>query len=168
MMALTTMLNSCGHETFDCSLLYKSDPEFVHTYNTLFEGKQVPNFHLQDSLLCHLGHLCVPSSEHAKMIWEAHYSRVTGHFWVKKTMVVLQKYFYWPNLRQDVEKYIKSCTACAIAKLTIKNKASILHCLPLVELGNPSPWITCRAFLLLSMTMTVFLCLSTHSRRCRL
>jgi hypothetical protein len=43
---LTTMLNSCGHETSDWPLLYKSDPEFGHTYNTLLEGKQVPNFHL--------------------------------------------------------------------------------------------------------------------------
>ena len=31
-MALTTMLNSCGHDTFDWPLLYKSDPEFRHTY----------------------------------------------------------------------------------------------------------------------------------------
>jgi hypothetical protein len=119
-MALTTMLNSCGHETSDWPLLYKSDPKFGHTYNMLLEGKKVPNFHLHDALLCHLGHLCVPSSERAKIIWEAHYSRVIGHFGVEKTMAVLQKYFYWPNLRQDVGEYIKSCTTCAIAKLTIK------------------------------------------------
>jgi hypothetical protein len=56
------------------------------------------------------------------MIWEAHYSRVAGHFGVEKTVAVLQKYFYWPNLRQDVGKYIKSCTACAIAKPTIKKQ----------------------------------------------
>jgi hypothetical protein len=97
-IALTTMLNSCWHKTSDWLLLYKSDPEFGHTYNTLLEGKKVPNFHLQDALLCHLGHLWVPSSERAKMIWEAHYSRVAGHFGVEKTVAVLQKYFYWLNL----------------------------------------------------------------------
>eukprot|EP00253_Pinus_taeda_P015030 PITA_15030 len=31
-MALTTVLNSCGHETSDWPLLYKSNPEFGHTY----------------------------------------------------------------------------------------------------------------------------------------
>jgi len=98
-MALTTMLNSCGHETSDWPLLYKSDPEFDHTYQPPLEGQQVPDFHLQDALLYLLGHLYVPSSEHAKMIWEAHYSRAAGHFGVEKTVVVLQKYFYWPNLR---------------------------------------------------------------------
>ena len=55
----------------------------------LVVGKQVPNFHLQDALLCYLGHLYVPSSEHAKLIWEVHYSGVTRHFGVEKIVVVL-------------------------------------------------------------------------------
>ena len=83
-MVITTVLNSCGHETFDWPLLYKSDPEFSHTYQTLLEGNQVPKFHLQDVLLCHMGHLCVPLSECAKMILEAYYSWVIENFWVKK------------------------------------------------------------------------------------
>jgi hypothetical protein len=58
----------------------------------------VDNFHLQDGLLCRLGHIYVPSSERAKMIWESHYSRVAGHFGVKKTVVMLQKHFYWSKL----------------------------------------------------------------------
>ena len=45
-----------------------------------------------------------------------------GILGVKKTVAVLQKYFYWLNLRNDVEKYIRSCTACAISKLTIKKQ----------------------------------------------
>ena len=115
--------------------LYKSNLEFNHTYKTLLEGNQVPNFHLQDALLCHMGHLFVPSSERAKMIWEAHYSRVAGHFVVKKTVAVLQNYFYWPNLQQDVRKYIRSCTACAIAKPSIKNQGLY------TSLPTPSrPW----------------------------
>ena len=98
-VAITTVLNSCGHETSDWLLFYKSDPKFSHTYRTLLEGNQVPNFHLQDALLCHMGHLCVPSSERAKMIWKAHYSWVAGHFRVEKIVAVLQKFFYWSNLQ---------------------------------------------------------------------
>ena len=88
-VTLTTVLNSCGHDTSDWPLKYKSDREFSHTYKALLGGTQVPNFHLQDELLCHLGHLCVPSSEHAEMIWEAHYSRVMGHFGVEKIVELL-------------------------------------------------------------------------------
>eukprot|EP00253_Pinus_taeda_P017018 PITA_17018 len=96
-MALITVLDSCGHETSRWPHLYKSNPEFGNIYQTLLEGKQVPIFHLQDALLCHLGHICVPSSEHAKMILEVHYS-------------------------QDVGKYIRSCIVCAISKPTIKKQ----------------------------------------------
>jgi hypothetical protein len=56
------------------------------------------------------------------MIWEAHYIWVIGHFGVEKIVAVLHKYFYWPNLRQDVRKYIRSCTSCAISKPTIKKE----------------------------------------------
>jgi hypothetical protein len=56
------------------------------------------------------------------MIWEAHYSQVAGRFGVEKTVVVLQNHFYWPKLRQDVSKYIRSCITCAIAKPTIKEQ----------------------------------------------
>ena len=70
-MALTTVLNSCGHETSGWSQLYASDPDFATTYQVVSVGKPVANFHLQDGLLCHLGHLYVLSSEHVKLIWES-------------------------------------------------------------------------------------------------
>jgi hypothetical protein len=56
------------------------------------------------------------------MIWEAHYSWVERHFDIEKTVVVLQQHFYWTKIRQDVNKYIESCTACAIVKPTIKKQ----------------------------------------------
>jgi hypothetical protein len=55
-----------------------------------------------------------------KLIWEAPYSWVAGHFGVEKTVVMLQKHFYWRKLRQEVNKYIMSCIVCVIAKLTTK------------------------------------------------
>jgi hypothetical protein len=40
----------------------------------------------------------------------------------RKTVAVLQKHFYWPKLRQDVGKYIRSCIAYAISKPTKKKQ----------------------------------------------
>lgn len=57
----------------------------------LVDAKKVHDFHLQDGLLYYLGHLFVPSNECAKMILEAHYSQVTWHFGVDKTVALLQK-----------------------------------------------------------------------------
>jgi hypothetical protein len=58
----------------------------------------VDNFHLQDGLLFHLGHIFVPSSERAKLIWEAHYSREAGHFGIENTVAMLQKHFFLTKL----------------------------------------------------------------------
>jgi hypothetical protein len=116
------VLDSCGHETFGWPQLYETDPDFATTYQMLGANIVVDNFYLQDGLLCRLGHICVPSSERGKLIWEAHYSRVAGHFGVGKTVAMLQKHFYWPNLQQEVNKYIRSCTACAIVKPTTKKQ----------------------------------------------
>jgi hypothetical protein len=96
---LTTVLHSCGHEASEWPQLYQQDPNFTTTYQLLGTGATVTDFHIQDELLCHLGHLCVPTRERAKMIWEAHYSRVAGHFGMEKIVVILQKHFYWPKLR---------------------------------------------------------------------
>jgi hypothetical protein len=91
---LTMVLDSCGHETSGWPQLYETDPDFTTTYQMLGANAVVDNFHLQDGFLCRLGHICVPSSERAKMIWEAHYIRVEGHFGVEKTVAMLQKHFY--------------------------------------------------------------------------
>jgi hypothetical protein len=89
---------------------------------TLSARLNVIDFHIQDGLLCHLGHLCVPTRECAKLIWEAHYSWMAGHFGMEKIVVVLHKHFYWPNIRQDVNKYIIILHFCAITKPSIKNQ----------------------------------------------
>ena len=89
------MLDSCGHQTSRWSQLYANNPDFATTYQVVSEGTLVSNFHLQDGLLCQLGHLCVPSSERVKLIWESHHSRVARHFGVDKMVEVLQNYFYW-------------------------------------------------------------------------
>jgi hypothetical protein len=135
MDALTTILHSCGHEASKWPQLYQQDPDFATTFHLLGTSANVTNFHIQDGLLCHMGHIYVPASERAKLIWEDHYSRMAGHFCMEKYVVVLQIHVYWPKIRQDVSKYIRSCTACVIAKPTIK-KQGLYTPLPTPE----RPW----------------------------
>jgi hypothetical protein len=126
-VTLTTVLESCGHEISKWPQLYETDPDFSTTYQMLGANAVFNNFHLQDGLLCCLSHICVPSSERAKLIWEAHYSRVAGHFNVEKAVAMLQKHFYWPKLRQKVIKYIRSYIVCAIAKPTTNKHGLYTH-----------------------------------------
>jgi hypothetical protein len=60
---LAIVLDSYGHETSRWPQLYETDPDFATTYQMLGVNAVVDNFHLHDGLLCHLGHICVPSSE---------------------------------------------------------------------------------------------------------
>ena len=41
---------SCGNNTSEWSQLYPSDPDFDFIYQTLAPCKQIPNFHLRDTL----------------------------------------------------------------------------------------------------------------------
>ena len=50
------------------------------------------------------------------IIWDAHYINTIGHFRVLMTLVVLQNYFDWTSLKSDLNRYIRSCVVCAIAK----------------------------------------------------
>jgi hypothetical protein len=151
------VLNSCGHKTSGWTQLYERDLDFTATYHRLGANTIVNDFHLKDRLLCHLGHLCVPSSQRVKLIWEAHYSWVAGHFGVEKIVVVLQQHFYWSKLRQYVNKYIRSCTAYVISKLAIKKQGMYTPLptpkMPLESISMDYIW----AFHQPSGEMTVFL-----------
>jgi hypothetical protein len=91
------MLHSCGHEASEWPQLYQQDSDFTATYHLFGTGANITDFHIQDKMLCHMGHLCVPASERAKMIWEAHYSRVVGHFGVEKLWSLSRNIFIGQN-----------------------------------------------------------------------
>jgi len=93
-VVLTTIHDSCGHETSELPQLYDNDLDFTVTYQTLSTGKQVLEFHLQDALFSYLDHIFVPSNKSEKLIWEAHYGSMEGNFSVEKIIAILQKKIY--------------------------------------------------------------------------
>ena len=84
--------------------MYNNDPNFVVTYQQLHVGNLVSKFHLQDEILCHLGHLYAPLEESEKLFWKAHYTQVAGNLGVENIVVILQNQIYWLKLQQDVGK----------------------------------------------------------------
>jgi hypothetical protein len=63
-----------------------------------------------------LGKLCIPESEGVHLIREAHTSLIAGHFGVDKIVAPLQRFCYWPQMYENVSKYVRGCTMCAISK----------------------------------------------------
>jgi hypothetical protein len=47
-----------------------------------------------------------------RIIHEYHDVPYAGHFGKHKTIERVQRHFYWPDMRETIESYIKSCDAC--------------------------------------------------------
>ncbi|GJP42097.1 hypothetical protein CLOM_g1688 [Closterium sp. NIES-68] len=68
------------------------------------------------------------------------YFHKRGHFGVDKTTKMLQRNYYWPNMTDDVCKYVSSCTACQIMKSSHQRAAGLLQ--PLDPLKRPWQHVT--------------------------
>jgi len=110
--------NSITHESYIEQ--YVEDKDFKELYATLSHGKREKelNYHIKDKHLYHLGDLFIPKSERVHVIREAHTSLIAGHFGVDKIVAQLQRFCYWPRMHENVSKYVKGCTMCAISKLS--------------------------------------------------
>ena len=80
--------------------------------------------------------LYIPEAIRLKVLRLVHDSKVAGHRGVQKTQEFLSRFFWWPNSRQDVKKYVLSCDTCARCKTPRSLKVGLLQPLPV-----PSrPW----------------------------
>ena len=72
---------------------YGYDNEFQDVYASLRQGNQIEelDYHVHNSLLYHLGKLCIPQGERNNIIREVHTSLIDGHFGVGKTIVNPQR-----------------------------------------------------------------------------
>ena len=53
------------------------------------------------------------------LIREAHGGRLMGHFGITKTLEVLHEYFYWLNMKRDVQRICDMCMTCKQAKSNV-------------------------------------------------
>jgi hypothetical protein len=57
--------------------------------------------------------LVVPASLRPIVLYEAHNGTTAAHLGAYKTNSRIQQYFYWPHMKEDVEKYCQTCMKCA-------------------------------------------------------
>ena len=58
--------------------------------------------------------IVIPQSLRQFVLQTAH--DTSGHMGVKETYKLLWKCFFWPKVKCDVSKYIKSCHMCQLAE----------------------------------------------------
>ncbi|GJP56485.1 hypothetical protein CLOM_g15552 [Closterium sp. NIES-68] len=61
------------------------------------------------------------------LIQEVHDSNLLGHFGVDKTLKALQRFYYWPDMVTDVQRYVAACPICQRMKLSHQRPTGLLQ-----------------------------------------
>ncbi|KZV51023.1 hypothetical protein F511_43983, partial [Dorcoceras hygrometricum] len=105
----------------------------------LAEQGKTRQFWLEDGLLYTQGRrLYVPKWEDLRkdLIRECHDTKWAGHPGQKRTRALLESSYFWPQMRDQVELYVKTCLVCQQDKVENKQPAGLLEPLPTSE----HPW----------------------------
>ena len=97
---------------------YANDSDFPEVHANLSQGNQTEelDYLVHNSLLYHLGKLCIPQGKINSILREPHTSLIFGHFGIWNTIMNLQRYCYWPHMLDNVSRFIIGCSLCATSK----------------------------------------------------
>ncbi|PKU66055.1 hypothetical protein MA16_Dca017376 [Dendrobium catenatum] len=116
--------------------LYNKDADFQHIWEKC-QGSNYKQLHVKDEYLFYGKRLCIPKcSLRLALVTESHDGGLSGHFGRDKTINLLFENFYWPALKKNVGKYVRSCGVCKRAKTSGSN-AGFYTPLPIPS----SPWV---------------------------
>ena len=79
--------------------------------------------------------LFVPETMRRKLIKEAHCRPEAGHGGVDRTAERVMMSFWWPNLRNECQEFVKECETCQLARTT---KPAPAHLMPLPITTRPN------------------------------
>jgi len=103
--------------------LAEEDEDWMRRRNDLEsmlrEGKELPKqWTITDNLLYYKDRLYIPANENLQTLIAkgCHDSQVAGHFGQDKTLEIITRDFYWKNLTDWINDYVRSCTTCQQAK----------------------------------------------------
>nr|GLL16863.1 hypothetical protein F511_07660 [Ipomoea trifida] len=114
------------------------DPVARQIKQAAIEGK-TKKFKVEDGLLFTTGRrVYVPkwNELRRKIMQECHDSRWAGHPGQKRTQALIERTYYWPQMRDVFESYVRTCLVCQQDKIEAKALAGLLEPLPIAE----GPW----------------------------
>ena len=119
---------------------YEHDALFHNVIGRLRGGEQVRGrYALEENLLYYtrrgVRRLCIPrvAAVISAILGECHDSVLGGHLGIEKTLVLVQRGYYWPNMAEDVRQYVESCKLCQEYKSENKSAAGLLQPLPVPD-----------------------------------
>ena len=64
---------------------------------------------------------------------EIHKTPYSGHPGYQKTITMLRKDYFWPNMKNELAEYIARCFECQHLKIEHKHPAGLLQSLPILS-----------------------------------
>jgi hypothetical protein len=111
--------------------------EFAKKMNQNIQKGIKSHFHLRNGLLWYKqNRLYVPKRRlRDVLLKECHDGPLAGHGGAKCTITFFKKFYYWPNLKDNVEEYVKTCFTCQQNRKLNKKQGGLLQ--PLLILDRP-------------------------------
>lgn len=78
----------------------------------------------------------VPSAQRPLVLEWGHNARVAGHPGRQRTMELIDRTFWWPTMKDDVNEYVSACPVCLANKVDNQRPQGLLHPLPIAR----RPW----------------------------
>ena len=94
---------------------------------------------MENGLLYYQGKIYVPKSDlHQRILALCHNSKLAGHPGRWKTLELVLRNYWWPQMSRYIGKYISTCDMCLQTKFTHQPPSGELHPLPILD----TPWDT--------------------------
>lgn len=90
----------------------------------------------RDGLFWHKHQLYVPESLRPTVLQVCHDGPLAGHFGVHKTLELLSRDFWWPEMQSSCHNYVLACSVCTRNKSEQKKPWGLLQPLPVPD----RPW----------------------------
>lgn len=91
------------------------------------EGDHPKGWNWDEGIWKYQGKIYVPEHLRREVFDSHHSSPAAGHPGIKPSLEAIAKYYYWPNIRQDVESRVKNCDTCQRIKTFPTKPVGQLH-----------------------------------------
>ncbi|KAL5579082.1 hypothetical protein UlMin_011524 [Ulmus minor] len=101
---------------------YHTDDDFAQIWYKCTNHNHSDDFLIADGFLFKGTRLCIPrTSLRESIIKDLHSGGLSGHLGQTKTINAAETRYYWPQLKRDVNNFVKRCAICQVAKGQAQN-----------------------------------------------